>query len=56
MKPTFGKKNITVGAMEARAPLASREAWAWGTARDWTGPLAIVTPAIRASVARLVAG
>ena len=44
----FGKK-VTVQQMQGR----DKDAAAWNTVREWTGPKALVTPEIRASVARL---
>lgn len=47
---TFGKikRSATVQSMQGRADAA-----AWNTVREWTGPNAIVTESIRATVARL---
>jgi len=44
----FGKK-VTVQQMQGR----DSDAAAWNTVREWTGGKAVVTPAIRQTVARL---
>lgn len=49
MQVKFGKKAPTVQQMQGR----DKDAAAWNTVREWTGGAARVTPAIRATVARI---